>query len=248
MATNEANTVWMKAYTPGGIQVGITMGFEDGELLSASAVDAMVADKGYLVTPPGVEPGEEIEIMTHVSRRMHTSKKDGTVTPVIAFYHENTALNWKYDHIYMNTPEQIAEFEQVTGLTMVNIPEWEALSFLDRADAKADKYIIATQSPVRVAVKEGTYKAQDGTTKTTMKIQRLLGANPPDVQNAQRPAWLSDDTETDKVKSALALLELDGCDVKIARSHVDPVINKFPTPELYLSEIERVCHQIADGK
>lgn len=242
---NESNTIWAKAYTPAGVQVGITIAIENGQLKPAIELDNMIANAGYLVTPPGVEQGEDIEIMSHVSRRMHTSKKDGTVTPVIAFYHENTALNWKYDHMYMNTPEQIAAFEQVTGLTLLNIPEWEASSFLDRSDAKASKYIVTTTKPIKVAVREGTYKAQDGTTKTTMKIQRLLEIEA--VDTTAKTCWLKDEAQLTIVKEGLATLGLDFTDDNIAAARKTVIAGAFSTPLEYLQALESKLKTIANG-
>lgn len=171
MATESINTIQIQAYTPAGFRVYVNV-----PLQSASEIDTLLQDSGFLASAPGAEPGEVVETMTHVSRRMHASKKDGKVTPVIAFYHENEALNFKYDHMYMNTEEQIAEFEGLSGMKLMSIPEYPADQFLDRTSAKASQFIIPLPKPVKVAAADKPYTRLDGTAGITKKIQRLLSS------------------------------------------------------------------------
>jgi hypothetical protein len=132
-------TIKTTAYTPSGFRINICFPFSEGAIPSASDIDSQLEAKGYLVAPIGAEAGEVIENMTHVSRRVHTNRETGVVTPVIALYHENQGMQWKYDHMYLNTDEQIAEFEQVSGMKLMAIPELESDSWLDRKHARASK-------------------------------------------------------------------------------------------------------------
>lgn len=171
MASEHVNTVQITAYTPEGFRVYVNV-----DLIPANELDALMKANGYLAHVVGAKAGEIIEVMTHVSRRMHTNKKDGSITPVIAFYSENTALSWKYDHMYLNTPEQITEFEAVSGMQMMSIPEFEGDNFLERTAAKAAKYVMPLVKHIKVAAALKPYKILDGTTGETMKIQRFVDA------------------------------------------------------------------------
>jgi hypothetical protein len=170
MLVNTVDTVQVRAYTPAGFQVYVTFA-----MANAGEIDQRLETEGYLPHAPGAEPGEVVEIMTHVCRRMHTNKKDGRITPVLAFYHENSALNFKYDHVYMNSPEEIAEFEQLSGIKMMSIPEYDSDQFLDRTSAKADKYIIKLPHAIKIAAADKPYTKLDGTEGITKKIQRFIG-------------------------------------------------------------------------
>ena len=163
------NTIQVTAFTPEGFRVYVNI-----ELASAGEIDALLLEHGYLARQEGAKVGETIEVMTHVSRRMHTSKKDGSITPVIAFYHENVGMVWKQDHMYFNTTEQITEFETLSGLLFSNIPETDGASFMSRNDNGSERYIIALPHPIKVALAKKPYTKQDGTQGETDKIQRFL--------------------------------------------------------------------------
>ena len=255
---NKPNTIWIKAYTPAGTQVGITVAFEDGKLTPASDLDAMIASAGYSVTLPGAEPGEDVDTMTHVLKRIHTNKDDGSKTPVLAFYHENAKLKHKFDHVYMNTPEEIAEFERLSGLTLASIPEWMGDNYIARDHEKASQFVIALPNPIKVASVKKEYEAF-GNKGLTSKIQRFIGATPANVttldtgqqgngnKSNQRPGWLSNKSATTQVKERLAFLGLDNGEevVSKARSVVDLNMNSFQTPEAYLTAIEEMIQRVS---
>ena len=48
---SEPNTVWIQVYTPTGHRASITVGFEDGKLPEARAIDKLIVDAGYLDKP-----------------------------------------------------------------------------------------------------------------------------------------------------------------------------------------------------
>lgn len=190
MAENQS-TIWIRAYLPEGHQAGITIAFDGiDNLPEASALQAAILAKGYRLDIP---ENEFIEIMSHVSRRMHRNKKDNTITPVIAFYHENSSLIWKYDSVYLNTTEQITEFENLSGMKLSDIPEYDGDTWLSRESDKAKKYIVPLSKKIKVAAQWKPYKASDGSEGETKKIQRFISSEDNGQKIGTKPQSLQDD-------------------------------------------------------
>lgn len=160
----QANTIWTKAYTPAGFQVGITIGFEAGHLPQAVDIDRMIADAGYLITLPGVEPGEDVEPILYVCRKNHTDTKTGAIVPHIAFYSENDNLTKRWTHTYLDTPEQVAEFENGTGLKVADMPVYDGDLHPDRTKSKAVIKLVKTIKVVR-----DFYETKDGEPRRPFK-------------------------------------------------------------------------------
>lgn len=161
---NTANTIWASAYTPGGLQVGITIGFADGNLPHAGDIDRMIAERGYLVTLPGVEPGEDVEPILYVCRKNHTDTKTGVIVPHIGFYSENDYLTKRWTHTYLDTPEQIAEFENGTGLKVDKMPVYDGDLHPDRTKSKA---VVRLAKAIKVV--RDYYETKDGEPRRPFK-------------------------------------------------------------------------------
>lgn len=173
-------TINATAYTPSGFRINVCVPFSEGAIPSASDIDSQLEAAGYLVAPKGVEAGEEMATMTFVSRIMHTNRDTGEVTPKLAFYLDHPKWDYKYDHVYFNSDEQIAEFESLSGMKLMAIPEWQGQAFLDRKHPKASEYIVRMPNELQVAVAEKMVKKPDGSEKLKMKIQRFLGGKQAD--------------------------------------------------------------------
>ena len=185
---NEANTIWVKAYTPAGHQVGITLGFEhfeSGKLPSAEDVDRLVAEKGYTVALAGMEPGEETEAITHVMRRtQHNS--DGTTTACIGFYHENPKLLFAYHRFYVNTDADRQAFEEAAGVKIDAIPLYTSDQFPLQNSPNAQPFLHSLPKPMQIVTKQEPYTKKDGTSGTAARFQRFASQAP--ASKSDKPA------------------------------------------------------------
>jgi hypothetical protein len=169
----EPNTVHMKLYTPSGVPLNFVISIRDGKLTETlpdvAAIDAMIAASGYLVTLPGLEPGEELETITHVILRIQHNKSDGTQTPCLGLFFENPKLVY-CKKAYLNTPEDIATFERLSGLKLAQLPKFPG-QFPKRDDLSAAEFIIAAKTPFQVRMTQGTYTDEaTGEVKSTPKF------------------------------------------------------------------------------
>lgn len=163
----QANTIWTKAYTPAGFQVGITIGFEAGNLPLAVDIDRRLQEAGYLLTLPGLEAGETAEPILYVCRYDHVDKKSGELIPHIAFYSQEDHLTKRWLHIYLDTQEQIEAFETATGVKVATMPIWNADTHPERNNPKAKSCIVRLAKPIRVA--RETYTNKEGETRHKFK-------------------------------------------------------------------------------
>src|ERR1041385_5034037 len=114
-------TFSFKGYLPNGFPVSWTIPVTDDMSACQYAVaftNGLLAD-GFKLDAPGLEAGEEREVIVTVMRR--AKPKDETV--IIDFYTEWGAGNeepfgtYKYQHLYMDKdkPEMIADFLKFSG-------------------------------------------------------------------------------------------------------------------------------------
>lgn len=169
---NEKNTVWIQLYTPGGAKLGVTIGFADGKftetLPPVALIDAMIAEGGYLLDAPGVEPGEDVESILYVCRKDHTDTKTGAIVPHIALYSENDNLQMRWLGIYLDTPDDVAAFELATGLQVDKLPIWNSdMHPKQRNDPKYRSVIVKLPKSIRVA--RETYQNKDGENRHKLK-------------------------------------------------------------------------------
>jgi hypothetical protein len=164
---SEANTISIKIYTPGGGSGYFCIPvFQDNSVMSAAELDEYILGLGYLYTAPGVLPGEELETITHVILRIQHNKSDGTQTPCIGMYYENPKLVY-CKKAYLNTPEDIATFERLSGLKLAQLPKFPG-QFPKRDDLSATEYILAAKTPFQIRMTDGTYTDDaTGETKST---------------------------------------------------------------------------------
>jgi hypothetical protein len=168
-----ANTVHMQLYTPNGVRLNFVIGIQDGKLaetLPALAdIENMIAEAGYLVTQPGLEPGEDAIEIGYVCRYIKFDEKNNREVSHVAFYATHDGLVNRWVHHYMDTPEDIAAFEDATGLVMDKIPAWGGETHPAKNSAKAikDGAIVRLAKPIRIA--RETYTNKDGEPRHKLK-------------------------------------------------------------------------------
>lgn len=175
----------IQAYTPAGFKVSISViGWQ-----TAHEIDAVLKEAGYLNQLPGVEAGENVETITTVVRREHVNGKTGEITPVIDCYPE-----WRGDYgqfrfvgIYLNSADEIREFEAQSGLKLENMPLYESQAPIQRNQARANRHEIACK-PFRVKKAEDREKEVGGKMQMTYKFSGYLSpVNPPAAQPEHKP-------------------------------------------------------------
>jgi len=155
------NTIWMTGYLPNGFKVSLTL----DEHATAATVQTLLSKvalaeaAGVQPNLPGLEPGEETEEITAVMRRAKPS--DGT--PIIDFYPQWQGAfgRFKYASMYLDTPEEIAEFEAQSGLKLADIPVYDGQQALQRTAGQTHAKEIAVKRSFKIAKKE-THIADDG--------------------------------------------------------------------------------------
>src|SRR5690348_3416784 len=97
-------TMWTTGYLANGMKVSFTFPIRNEFEACKQALEItnkLLAD-GFLMTEPGLEAGEESEMIGRVSRRSKTNS-DKTVSPVIDLYGVHDALKFKVMSIYLDT-------------------------------------------------------------------------------------------------------------------------------------------------
>jgi len=134
-------TFWVTGWLPNGCRVsytipfGISRGYED----ALAFTDALLA-KGFTTSEPGLSAGEKKDKVGYVLRRSVVNERGET--PVIDVYVDHEAMTWRTVKVYLNTPEQIADFEAVSGLNLDSLPYYEGKDSVERGDPKLGKYVI----------------------------------------------------------------------------------------------------------
>lgn len=122
------------------------------------------AAAGLLVDEPGLEPGENKELIVTVMRR----EKPADGTPIIDFYPAWSAAGgdepfgtYKYLHIYLNleNPQLTADFLAASGFKSLNdIPLYDGQSPLKRTKGRVHPKETAVPTPFFVVKKQGDEK------------------------------------------------------------------------------------------
>ena len=142
-------TGWIKLYHPSGAQVSLPVPLLS-RLTTEQAMDMLGSvseyiNAGFLVNAPGLEDGELLEVVNAVACR---EAKDGT--PIIDFYSSNTKLLKKFMHVYLNTEQDVAAFEEAAGVKVTSLPVYDGALAIARDDHKAGKYIVNLPRPLKL--------------------------------------------------------------------------------------------------
>jgi len=139
-------------YHPSGAKVDIPIDLADGiDTHNAGKLLLSVQnllDAGFAVNMPGLDDGELVDEVTAVARRA-----SGDGVSIVAFYKAHPKLVKKFIHEYLDTPEQIADFESATGLKLKALPLFVGDKDITKDNPDAGKYIVPLARPVKVVYK-----------------------------------------------------------------------------------------------
>jgi hypothetical protein len=122
--TTATGSTWIRCFSPDGYQMALTLPITSVADALRHLADARAA--GLTATLPvagGIEEGEIPETITTVVKREKENKR-GNVVPVIDIYWEG-AMH-AFTQIYLDEPEQAAEFEAHSGLKVKDLPLYES--------------------------------------------------------------------------------------------------------------------------
>jgi hypothetical protein len=168
-----------KAFTPSGRWIEFTVSATSIAELIAKAfeLDTQLAAAGLSVREPGLNEGEQRETITYVVRRSHM---DGErETPMLDLYPEK--LEYRFMSVYLNTPEDVAIFEQVSGMKLMDIPYCNFTSPLQRGkDGRNDAaYLRAMPKPTGVIFKMNPAYEEGGKKAKRLFVRWADAATPP---------------------------------------------------------------------
>ena len=187
--------VWTKGFLPDGRQVSITAtpGCDVPALVAlALELSAAMTAANITVNLPGLEPGENKEMIVTVMRR----EKPADGTPIIDFYPawstgggDEPFGTYKYLHIYLNldNPQLTADFLAASGFKSLNdIPLYDGQSPLKRTKGRVHPKETAVPTPFFVVKKQGDEKiGSDGQPYRPWEFVRYENGG---TSQPQRPA------------------------------------------------------------
>lgn len=114
--------------------------------------------------------GAKTETVTAVVRRLHVDSS-GRETPVIDLYGSwrGDYGQWRFCGMYLNTPEDVREFEKKSGLMLVKLPVYDSQAPLKRIKGRAHKCEI-TCKPFGVLKTPDGQKEIDGVLRTEYRF------------------------------------------------------------------------------
>lgn len=167
----ERPTIWTTGYMPNGMKVSFTvpiMNLNNAFAEALAFTDKLLAD-GLLLSPKGLEDGEIAEQVGYVLRRV---KDDGT--PVIDLYPVNEKTTFRFVMTYLDTPEDIKDFEHASGLQLNAIPLYEGDRLERDGKEKSKKYIVRLTTPCTAIIKNNPHYNPDEPDVKKRKPKRLF--------------------------------------------------------------------------
>lgn len=164
-------TFWVTGWLGNGVKVSFTVpthyetAYED-----ALGFTNRLLSLGFRHTELGTEPGETREVVGYVCRRVQV-KDDGSETPIIDLYAANDAIKFKVISVYLNTPEDIAAFENASGLKLNKLQVFKSKAAPERGDRLTDENIIKAPRPFAAILRDNPNYV-DGGTKPKRKFVR----------------------------------------------------------------------------
>jgi len=251
-------TFSFKGYLPNGFPVNVVVPITDDSMgacaYAVAFTNQLLAD-GFRLDAPGLETGEEREVIVTVMRRA----KPADDTPIIDFYTEWGAGTdepfgtYKYQHIYMDKdkPEVLADFLKFSGFKRIeDIPLYDAQTPLKRTFGKKHAKETAVPTPFKIVKKQGAEKfASDGKPYKPWEFVRFEAitpapATPPPSQPATAQASEAKQPDYDAIEKAArekAVTALDNEAITIFKVNYQPTHNGNGVPSWIATA------RIADG-
>lgn len=196
MTEQQLPTFWVTGYLPNGVKASFTVPIGIGEhpFTSALAFTNALLESGFLLTEPGLNEGEQYYTITHIARRTQSGKDGKPPTPIIDFYADGH--NFSSLKTWLNTSEQIQEFENWSGVKLANLKPFPGTAAIKRGEnVDADSYVVALAVSRKVIWKHNPDYVEGSKTEAKRIFERFdtvhiptadlsgkLGAGSPDTR------------------------------------------------------------------
>jgi hypothetical protein len=138
----------VRLFHASGVQVTLPLGKTQQEYAGLYAsVDAMIG-AGFLTAEPGMQVGENKDTIGFVVRKEKINERG--VTPSLDLYINHEKMVRSFITIYLNTPEDIAAFENASGLKLDSIRLYAGDDKLDRSTPKGGQFAKACARPFEI--------------------------------------------------------------------------------------------------
>ena len=144
MSDQQIPTFWITGYLPNGCKISFTVPINNDAYAEAMVFSNNLLSHGFTTSEVGLSAGEKKDKVGYVLRRSVVNERGET--PVIDVYVDHEAMTWRTVKVYLNTPEQIADFEAVSGLKLDSLPYYEGKDSVERGDPKLGKYVIPVKN------------------------------------------------------------------------------------------------------
>lgn len=141
---------WFKLYHPRGVQVSIPL-YDPTPQVAMQQVDDYLA-AGWLIDAPGVEPGEQRDMVGWVCRRAKI-EDDGSETNILDFYVDHEAMQHRFMTVYLDDQARADAFFAASGVRHTALPLYEGAKPLDRTERLAKVHVIRMPQPFGIITK-----------------------------------------------------------------------------------------------
>ena len=170
-------TMWTTGYLKNGMKVSFTFPIRNEMEACKQALEItnkLIADC-FMIHEPGLEAGEESEMIGRVSRRAKKNN-DGTISPIIDLFGVHDALKFKIVSMYLDTPEDIAAFESACGVKLASLPLNPTKAAVERDD---ENFVVVLPQPAKAILKANPdYREDIDDKKPKRKFVRWEFATP----------------------------------------------------------------------
>lgn len=193
-------------FHPSGGKVDIPLSLE-AELTAEHAarllrsVDALL-NAGFAINMPGLLDGETVEAIGFAVRREKVND-DGSITPVADVY--PVGGNFRLIGLYLNTQDDLRNFEQATGLRLDAMPLYDGNPIERGANPRTDRNVVTLPTPAKLVWKMNPKWEGDQDKKHAKRIfARWEGLRPnADEAAAQTPDFSKTKTPGGALVSSL---------------------------------------------
>lgn len=124
-----------RVFHPSGLLVTLPIPSGGWDYKGAFAAVGDILAAGFTVNAPGLEAGEQKEMIGSVIRSEKTND-DGSLTPVAGLYNTSDAYKHSFIKLYLNQPEQIADLEAASGLKFFSLPLYDGAAMPEKGHKK----------------------------------------------------------------------------------------------------------------
>lgn len=193
-AEPEVTTATFKVWAPQGVDVIVRTPVSNPHALLTLITDYMSA--GFSANPPGIINLESDEQKKTIAIAVRREKRndDGSVSPVIDVYADRD--QYRFTSIYLDTPDEITDFEAHAGVKLANMPLYESQSPLQR-DLMHQHRVEVACKPFDAIRRENGEQNIGGVTRMTYRfdryadsalLQKMAGKPPAQDRTVERPA------------------------------------------------------------